>query len=388
MKDTFISSTIKTLNNSTDFHLRYIKWLDKKLSSKDNYNLDCNEAFQFFDFINEKDRFLLIYEKHLSKRLLRKRADLLKEEEALKLLAEKIGTSLVSRLFSKLEDFRRALVLFDDYRNFAKENNTAIPLNTSKKLNASSYASFLPSSNHDIDFSFVILAQNLWPSGFSSHSSIPAELIPYFEHVESWYKGKFQGRKLVWLQEEEEGILTLRSKKEEGNKENRRVELICDRGVAKVLMNLNREGKRKKEKLEEEEEKEIIKIFGYLCQRRILSRTNEGFQIHEELGETGGRVINLNRNRRIKEEKDMNKEESERVKAKEEGEIARKIRVESLIIRIMKARKKIGLNELIGEVTQQEQSFRVEKWWLECLVEGLIGREYLEKAKDEIIYII
>ena len=354
--------------------------------------MDCNEVFKLFDFIDEKDRFLLIYEKHFSKRLLRKRADLVKEEEALKLFAEKIGASFVSRLFSKLEDFRKALTFFDDYRHFTtsnthfvKEDNIAIP---SQKFRKSSYASFLSANNHNIDFSFLILAQNLWSFGVSSCSSLPPELLPYFEHVENWYKDKFQGRKLVWLEEEEEGVLILKRKDGGGvRKEEERVELICDRGVAKVLMKLNGEGRGKKEEREEEEEREIIKTFGYLCQRRILYRTNECFKIHEELGQNGGRVINLNRNRRRKEEEEKKKEEEGRVIVKEEEEITRRIRVESLIIRIMKIRKKIGISDLLGEVKQQEQSFREEKLWLENVVEGLIRREYLEKEKDEIIYI-
>ena len=365
------------------------------MASKNNQNLDCNEAFKFFDFIDEKDRFLLIYEQHLSKRLLRKRADLLKEEEALKLFAEKIGASLVSKLFSKLEDFRKALALFDDHQRFIienprviKKNNISIPFNNSEKFGRSDFISLLPSNNNNIDFSFLILAQNLWSYDVSTCSSLLPELSPYFQQVESWYKEKFQGRKLAWLEEEEEGVLILRKNEGGERKEEGKVQLICDRGVAKFLMKFNREqGSWKEEEHKEEEDEETFKILGYLCERRVMSRTNEGFEIHEELRQGGGRVINLNRNRRSKKEGEKRNKEGTRVICKNEEELVRRIRVESLIIRIMKTRKKLGITDLLEEVNQQEQSFTVEKLWLESVVEGLVGREYLEKDKDKIVYI-
>jgi cullin 3 len=58
--------------------------------------------------------------------------------------------------------------------------------------------------------------------------------------------------------------------------------------------------------------------------------------------------------------------------------------VEAAIVRIMKARKSLGHNELIAEVTRQlSVRFNASPQFVKKRIESLIEREYLERALDD-----
>jgi hypothetical protein len=180
-------------------------------------SLNHNELFQFLDFISEKDRFLLIYEKFLSKRLIRRRAELFQEEEGLKFLAEKIGASLVSRLFSKLSDFRNACALLNEFRISSQQERSEKP----NEINSIGH------KINNIEYSILILAQGLWSFPDFSGSEPPKTIMHEWQTIKNWYGKHFPHRRLKWIEDEEEWEFQM--------KDGRRI--ICGREIAEILAN-------------------------------------------------------------------------------------------------------------------------------------------------------
>jgi cullin 1 len=72
-------------------------------------------------------------------------------------------------------------------------------------------------------------------------------------------------------------------------------------------------------------------------------------------------------------------EESNNPKRVEED---RSIAIEASIVRIMKARKTLGHQQLIGEVLTQLSFFRPQPKVIKRRIEALIDRDYLERDAD------
>jgi hypothetical protein len=106
-------------------------------------------------------------------------------------------------------------------------------------------------------------------------------------------------------------------------------------------------------------------------------------QIQTKINQNETRVIDLRKKistRKIKVEE--GKEERRR-----EEEMNRKGRIEALVVRTLKIRRKIDMEGLTKEVGKMEMGFRVGRELLEKIVEELIRREYLTMEKGDIVYL-
>ena len=69
----------------------------------------------------------------------------------------------------------------------------------------------------------------------------------------------------------------------------------------------------------------------------------------------------------------------EEVAKKEKIEGNRKMAIDSVVIRIMKARKKLTISELLQEVLQGLHMFKPQPKFIKECIENLIEREFLER---------
>ena len=69
-------------------------------------------------------------------------------------------------------------------------------------------------------------------------------------------------------------------------------------------------------------------------------------------------------------------------KVQEKIQEDRKFYVEAIIVRIMKARKKMSHRDLVQEVMRQS-TFTMESKMIKTMIEKLMEKEYLERAEED-----
>ncbi|EDO49091.1 predicted protein [Nematostella vectensis] len=166
-----------------------LKKSNKNLSDSE-LDEKLGEVIIVFKYIDDKDIFQKFYSKMLAKRLIHNLSISMDAEEAMiSRLKHACGYEYTNRLHWMFTD-----------------------MSISSDLN-SSFSDFLATAqvNMGINFSLLVLQSGAWPLGQTSVSpfSIPQELIRPVQMFEQFYNGKFNGRKLAWLQHLSNGEVKL-----------------------------------------------------------------------------------------------------------------------------------------------------------------------------------
>jgi hypothetical protein len=367
---------------------------------------DHNESFQnqimtIFRHVHSKDVFEAFYKRDLAKRLLTGRSvssDV--ERSFLSKLKAECGagyTSKMEGMFKDMDLSRDIMTSYATYSTGATGQNVATDKAT--------------------DMDVQVLTTNYWPA-YPKHPNIilPPELIAHQANFESYYKNKYQGRRIAWQYSLGNCIVKAFFPKQSAGKELivnlcQTLVLLCfqyddgpdgrgltvddiikktgidDRAeVERVLqsLSLGRDGTRVLIKVDHDSPTEEKDMSSSTLVSENSSPGKSKRKVRRNVGPHDRFLFNASftsNQRRIRITNITMKETAqERSETHEAVSKDRLYLIDAAVVRIMKARKTIDHRDLMGEVMTQLK-FPSSSADIKKRVESLIEREYMERVE-------
>lgn len=318
-----------------------------------------------FKYIDDKDIFQKFYSKMLAKRLIHTLSVSMDAEEG-----------MISRL-------KHAC----GYEYTNKLHRMFTDISISSDLN-SSFNDFLSNTNASLGVSFTlfVLQSGAWPLGQTSVSplSIPQELVKSVQMFEQFYNGRFNGRKLTWLQHLSTGEVKVSYLKRPY------FITVTTYQMAVILLFNEKISLHFSEILEQTQlvEKELVRTLQSLADVRLilLSEDADPTQCTYSLNmDFSSKRTKLKVTAAVQRETPQDTEQT--LSAVDDD---RKMYLQAAIVRIMKSRKVLKHNALIQEVISQSSArFTPSIAMIKKCIEALIDKQYIERregSKDEYTY--
>lgn len=342
------------------------KYIDSKLksgnkgTSDEEIEITLDKALVLFRYIVGKDVFEGFYKKELAKRLLHgKSASIDAEKSMISKLKAECGSQFTQHLESMFKDIELSREIMTNFRQ-ATEVDEKLP--------------------NGIEMGVNVITAGCWPSYPSVDVKLPSHLSALQERFESFYLGKYSGRKLTWQNSQSHCVLKTRFA-------NGQKELSVSLFQCIVLMLFNDAEKLSYRSIAEGsglEEKELKRALQSLaCGKvRILNKEPKSRDVHDDdvfefnagLNE---RLFRIKVNSiQLKETADENKQTMERVFQDRQHQI------DACIVRIMKTRKTLTHALLISELMSQLK-FPTKASDLKKRIESLIEREFIERDGED-----
>jgi len=342
------------------------KYIDSKLksgnkgTSDEEIEITLDKALVLFRYIVGKDVFEGFYKKELAKRLLHgKSASIDAEKSMISKLKAECGSQFTQHLEGMFKDIELSREIMTNFRQ-ATEGD--------KKL------------SNGIEMGVNVITAGCWPTYPSVDVKLPSHLSVLQERFESFYLGKYSGRKLTWQNSQSHCVLKTRFA-------NGQKELSVSLFQCIVLMLFNDAEKLSYQAIAEGsglEEKELKRALQSLaCGKvRILNKEpksrdvndDDVFEFNAGLNE---RLFRIKVNSiQLKETVDENKQTMERVFQDRQHQI------DACIVRIMKTRKTLTHSLLISELMSQLK-FPTKASDLKKRIESLIDREFIERDGED-----
>lgn len=321
-----------------------------------------DQVLDLFRFVHGKAVFEAFYKKDLARRLLMGRsASADAERSMLARLKTECGAGFTANLEQMFKDIELSREELSSYKSLLAERQ--------QKLS--------------IDLQVNILSASAWPTYPTVPVIIPPQIKSAVDKFETHYKAKHSGRKLDW--KHALAHCQVKAKFPRGNKE-----LVVSSFQAIVLLLFN--GLKEDEELDYNYIKEATglppaelsrTLQSLACAKlRPLTKTpksreispTDTFRLNTSFTDPKYRIkINTVQ---LKETPQENKETHERVAAD------RNYETQAAIVRILKARKKIGHSELIAETIRVTRSRgTLDVAGIKRNVERLIEKEFLEREE-------
>ncbi|KAF6841957.1 Cullin family protein [Colletotrichum plurivorum] len=319
-----------------------------------------------FKYIEDKDVFQKFYSRMLARRLVNSNSS-----------SDDAETSMISKLKEAcgFEYTNKLQRMFQDMQ-------TSKDLNVSFKEHVAALG--LPVTKNTLDSQYSILGTGFWPLTAPNTSfTPPPEINEDCERFARFYKSRHEGRKLTWLWQLSRGELKA------GYCKNSKTPFTFQVSVYQmaILLMFNDKDNNSYEDISGVTllSAEVLEqALGVLVKTRVLVMSPEGgkpgpgksFRLNFDFKSKKIRV-NLN----LGGAKEAKQEEVETNKTIEED---RKLLLQSAIVRIMKARKKMKHTQLVSETINQIRSRFVPKVAdIKKCIEILLDKEYLERLDDD-----
>ena len=373
VKDTFQSFVNKDIliSNSLNKYLDFFMQKGHKKLNDFEKDAKIEKILYIFKLLINKDVFELYYKKLLTKRLLIFK-NYFEELELnfLKKITIICGVFYTSKFYSFFKDMNISSQNFNDFQKFVcktKEKPAKFELEFNK-------------------FRIEIVSQNIWTFDENIHENFefPEEISKTLEIFEVFYQGKHPERKLKWFANIGVGII-------KANYKEKPKEFILSNIQIFILLCFN--AKKTNSFKEIQAKLKINSLFllktslKSFVKYKVLLRNN--VSENNEIKEDDFFLVNEHFSHRNHEIKIPLKESEE-----SEGNylqnnietliLERKIIIESFLIRILKARKKMGHAELIKEVSNfcANKNFVPNVNQIKDSIESLINREYIRREED------
>lgn len=356
--------------------------MDQSLRSKNIKDVDTDSfldsILSLFRYLNSKDVFEAFYKRHLAKRLLtHKSASVDLEKSFLSKLKAECGTAYTAKMEGMFKDVSLSREIMAGF------NDTAVSM----------IKSVGPRPNSKLDIQ--ILTTGYWPIYPAIPTLIiPSELQSHIDRFETFYSGKYQGRRIKW--QHGLGNCTLKAHFNAGEKT-----LEVSQYQAIILVSCYNTGDgyniaqiMEKTGLDEPEaERTLLSLACGKTGTQVLSRKDHNTphkkkskQTHVHAQDTFHFNANFTSNlSKIRITSIQRKETAvEREKTHETVTRDRLYFIDAAIVRIMKARKTMDHQSLKGEVLSQLRFPMDSQASFKKRIESLIEREYLERADDQI----
>ncbi|XP_059788852.1 cullin-1-like [Balaenoptera ricei] len=322
-----------------------------------------NQVIAVFKYIEDKDVFQKFYAKMLAKRLVHQNsASDDAEASMISKLKRACGFEYTSKLQRMFQDIGASQYLNEQFK---KHPTNAEPLG--------------------LDFSIQVLSSGSWPFQQSGTFALPSELERSYQRFTAFYASRHSGRKLTWLYQLSEGELVTNCFKN-------RYTLRASTFQMAILLQYNTGDAYAVQQLMDSTQIKtdiFAQVLQILLKLKLLVLEDENTHVDEmELRQDTliklylgykNKKLRVNINVPMKMEQKQEQETTHR-----NIEEDRKLLIQAALVRIMKMRKVLKHQQLLGEVlTQLSSIFKPRVPVIKKCIDILIEKEYLERADGE-----
>lgn len=328
-----------------------------KFLTHEECDLKLSNIVNLISCLYDIDKFLLSYEKYLSKRLLvETNINKFAEEMMISKLKGKLGHSSLRKISDLYEDVMVSKIIIEEYNS-----NCSVG---------------------DIPFEITLLRKDHSFSANNQICPIPFELEKLFENFKGFYKSRFPYRKLeidpFYGKCEISTLFT-----------NKNYTCIVTPCQAFILIMLNNKQSINISDIQFEMGLSTKRILGFLLpffnpKRKLLNKKHPGKIIKddEEISVNLEFCSSSIRNEFVPKKIDMFEDVGD--KENKDIENDRKLLLDSIIVKIAKKEKIIGVEELVGQVLSEVKLFVPQPESIKKHIESLVNREFLEINPHEI----
>ncbi|KAF4635057.1 hypothetical protein G7Y89_g3050 [Cudoniella acicularis] len=325
-----------------------------------------NQIMTVFKYIEDKDVFQKFYSRMLARRLIHTSSS-----------SDDAETSMISKLKEQCgyEYTNKLQRMFQDMQ-ISKDLNTGF-----KDFEAGLLE---PGDEKQVDASYSILGTGFWPlNPPNTDFTPPAEISKAYERFQTFYSQKHNGRKLTWLWQFCKGEVKANYCK---NTKTPYTFQVSTYQMA-ILLLFNDSDKNSYDDIVKATQLQpdvLDPAIGIFLKAKVLNMSPEGdkpgpgkmFSLNYDFK---NKKIRINLNIAVKSEQKQEVEDTH--KTIEED---RKLLMQSAIVRIMKARKKMKHTQLVSECINQIRSRFVPKIPdIKKCIDILLEKEYLERLEDD-----
>lgn len=317
-----------------------------------------SQVVSLFAYLKDKDIFLDVYKRTLSKRLLNKLSVSTDAEDAfINKLKVECGQQAIQKLASMFTDMTLSDQLQEEYNKLTHGGSPGNVI-------------------HEVR----VLQTNAWPEKVDENNIAPCEeMLTCVQAFEAFYHSKHSGRKLRW-------IYNMGGVEMAACCFSRRHILVVSAYQALALMIFNNQ-----REVTFREICEITKIPEVECSRQVLSMTVSRNRLlvrdtaTKDIEATTKLEINESfAHEKIKVVVGLIKKEEKPVETQvAEAPVERKHVVDAAIVRVMKSRKRLDHNSLLEEVFKQCTLFKPQPSQIKMQIEHLIDREFLKRDDSQ-----